>query len=678
MIRKNIVLFAGILLFFGLIFGQAGKYELAATKTNIPPVIDGILDEEVWQRAPTVSDFIQFEPDKGEPATLKTVVKVLYDNNGIYIGFLCDDPEPEKIVLGMNKRDSLTTGQDLVTIHFDTFHDKRTAYYFRTNPLGVQDDGRISDNGRIVDRLWDCIWESAGAWIELGWSVEIAIPFSSLKYHPGKNRTWGIRIDRYIPRRFEKSFWRYPQEDTYKRVSNYCILTGLDLEASQQRGEIIPHTISRVQQDERNELDIGLDARYAFSQSISGHLTLNPDFATVEADQEQVNLTRFELNLPEKRNFFLEGSDIYQQRLRLFYSRRVADIYGGLKIYGKVGGYEFGALSAQTKENNGGGESANFSVIRLKRDIMKSSILGFMAANRRINGMNQGTFGLDSSHYFTEAIKVTGQLAMSYRGGDEQDFAFFLRPSYDTSTSHFHLRYTYLGKKFGDHANAVGFIRDDNRHELDSALEKILWFKDKNLERVAYKSNYNIYWGMDKTLRSWDVFQDIKFDLKNKLSLRVRHNQEFKLYEKKFRNHSSVFELGYNTREWESVKLSYEFGKNFDSDFTLLGGQLKQKITEDLSLEYGLTKLTLFPDPEDKNTWIHSLRVNQYFTNDLYMTLFYQINSVIDKRNIQVVFVYRFKPPFGVIQLAYQKGTARFGEKGTQDHTLFLKLAYVF
>jgi len=317
-------------------------------------------------------------------------------------------------------------------------------------------------------------------------------------------------------------------------------------------------------------------------------------------------------------------------------------------------------------------------VIRLKRDIMKSSILGFMAANRLVNGKNQGTVGLDSSHHFTEVIKVTGQLAMSYRGGDEQDFAFFLRPSYDTSTSHFHLRYTYLGEKFGDHANAVGFIRDDNRHELDSAIEKILWFNNKNLERVAYRSNYNIYWGMDKTLRSWDVFQDIKFDLKNKLSLRVRHNQEFKLYEKKFRNHSSVLELGYNTRQWESVKLNYEFGKNFDSDFTLLGGLLKHKITEDFALEYGLTKLTLSPDPENQNTWIHSLRVNQYFTKDLYMTLFYQINSVIDKRNIQVVFVYRFKPPFGVIQLAYQKGTARFGEKGTQGHTFFLKLAYVF
>ena len=405
---------------------------------------------------------------------------------------------------------------------------------------------------------------------------------------------------------------------------------------------------------------------------------MNPDFATIEADQEQVNLTRFELNLPEKRNFFLEGSDIYQQRLRLFYSRRIADIYGRLKLYGKAGAYEFGVISAQTKADNLGGESANFSVIRLKRDIMKSSTLGFMAANRHENGKNQGTLGLDSTHYITESIRFTGQLAMSYQGGDGQDLAFFLRSSYDSATAHFHIRYTYLGEKFGDYANAVGFIRDDNRHELDSAITKVLWFKNIILERVAYKSNYNIFWGRDKTLRSWDVFQDVTFDFKNKLSLRARHNQEYKLYEKKFRNYSSVFEIGYNTREWESVKLNYEFGKNFDSDFTLLAGLIKQKITEDFALEYGLTKLALSPDPEKQNTWIHSLRVNQYFTKDLYTTLFYQINSVIDKRNIQVVFVYRFKPPFGLIQVAYQKGTARFGEKGNQGHTLFLKMTYVF
>jgi hypothetical protein len=142
---------------------------------------------------------------------------------------------------------------------------------------------------------------------------------------------------------------------------------------------------------------------------------INPDFATIEADQEEINLTRFEISLSEKRNFFLEGSEIYRQRIRLFYSRRISDIYGGVKFYGKSGGYEFSGLSAQTKkEPSNGEESANFTVFRLKKDVMKSSTIGFLAANKLINGKNTGTAGIDTSLYFTDTFRFTGQFALSY------------------------------------------------------------------------------------------------------------------------------------------------------------------------------------------------------------------------------------------------------------------------
>jgi hypothetical protein len=183
---------------------------------------------------------------------------------------------------------------------------------------------------------------------------------------------------------------------------------------------------------------------------------------------------------------------------------------------------------------------------------------------------------------------------------------------------------------------------------------------------------------VDKTLRSWKVYQSLTFDLRNKFSLLVHHNQEYKLYEKEFRNHRTKAEVGYNTREWQSAAVGYEFGKNFDSDFSLITGRIQQKITQGLSLEYNLTKLHLDPDPDNESTWIHVFRLHQFFTKDLYVKLFFQTNSAIDKQNIQVVFVYRFQPPFGLIQLAYQKGTAEFGERGEQGHTLFLKFAYVF
>ncbi len=664
------------LVVWGPVFGAGAEFSVSPKKIKTPPRIDGRLDDPAWKGAPVLTHFIQFEPHKGDPASVRTEVRIVYDTQFVYFGFKCFDPEPEKIVLG-TRRDGLRMGTDSACVTLDTFHDKRTAYYFRTNPLGVQHDGRVSDNGRVADLNWDGEWKSAGAFIQEGWSAEIAIPLATVKYKPGANQTWGIQTSRYLPRNMEKSFWTGPLED-YRKMDGNGTLTGLNLGDSAHRLEIIPHAISRLEQGESASVEAGLDARYDFSPSMSGHLTLNPDFATVEADQERVNLTRFELNLPEKRNFFLEGNAAYQQRIKLFYSRRIADIYGGAKVYGKAGDSEIAFLSAQTRETEEGAGSANFTVFRLKRDIMRSSTLGILASNKLVNGRNQGTVGVDTSLYFTKTFKFTGQVAVSYGDAGKTDLALFLRPSYDSSSFHIHLRYTYLGMYFGDNANAVGYIRDDNRHELDSAISKIFWPGGHLFDRIQYSSNYNIYWGMDKVLRSWDIWQALTFNLRNKVSFKFLHDEEYKLFEKDFRNRSSEVQVGYNTREWESAVLSYRFGRNFDADFTLVGASLHRKLTRDLSLVYSLSKLSLSPDPSGGSTWIHSVHATQYFNKDLFLKVFFQTNSAIDKKNIQVVFAYRFQPPFGLIQLAYQKGTARFGEKGNQGHTLFIKVAYVF
>lgn len=622
--------------------------------------------------------FIQFQPDRGNPASLSTTVKVLYDDTFIYFGFLCADTDPEKIAASVNKRDQDVRVDDSVYVLLDTYFDRRNCYYFGTNLLGTQWDGRIGDNGLHFDSTWDGIWKSAAEQTDFGWSVEFAIDLSTLKYEPGEGKTWGLNVGRGIPRSLEFSLWAGPLESPYK-VSQYGELSGLDLEKAKNKMLVIPHFVSKLEEKRQAHLEAGLDARYAFSQTISGNLTVNPDFATVEADQEQINLTRFELSLPEKRNFFLEGSEIYRQRIRLFYSRRISDVYAGVKLYGKSGGFEFSGMSAQTKKDEETGiDSANFTVFRLKRDVLKSSSIGLLAANKLVGGKNRGTLGLDTSLYFSDTFKFTGQFALSYGEHKRDTLAFFLRPSYDSATFHIHLRYTQLGQHFADNANAVGFIRDDNRHELDSAIEKTFWVKKWGIERIQYDSNYNIYWGKDWTLRSWKIDQTLEFDLLSKLSLEVDHTQEYKLYEKEFRNHQTAIGLGYNTREWQSAEIAYQFGRNFDLDFHLIEGGFNVKLNENLSIQYALERLIFDPDPEDESTWIHVFRATNYFTNDLFLKVFYQVHTAIDKKNIQVLFVYRFQPPFGFIQLAYQKGTARFGERGQQGHTLFVKLTYMF
>jgi hypothetical protein len=661
-----------------LITGTDKKKSLQALETDDKIIVDGKLQENAWQKAPVTSGFIQFTPDKGAPASLQTEVRMLYNKNYIFFGITCFDSQPQKIVARVSKREGEVSSDDSVAIALDTFNDGQTAYIFFTNLRGIQKDGRLADNGRTFDDTWDGKWLSAGSKSENGWTAELAVPFETLKYNPGKNQTWGLGVTRFIPRKLETDTWSGPME-FYQRVSQFGLITGLDLKKVEKKGKIIPHVITKIEKEEKTEIEAGLDVRYALSQSVSADLTVNPDFATVEADQEQINLTRFELSLKEKRNFFLEGAEIYSQRIRLFYSRRISDIYGGVKVYGKSPGYEFSAMSAQTKKDIDIGEdSANFSVIRFRKNIFRSSNIGFLLANKIVNGKFSGSTGIDLVHFFSEKVNVTGQLAMSYGEKNNRNLAFFIRPSYDSSTFHIHLRYTHLGAHFADNANSVGFHRDDDRHELDSAVEKTWWIRKGWLERIVYDSNYNIYWSTRETiLRSWQIDQELEFDFSNKLSFEIDYTREFKRYEKDFHNQQIEFELGYNTREWQSARINYEFGKNFDSDYVLFGGSVNFKLSKRFSIEYQLNRLHLDPDPEQESTWLHVLRLNHYFTKDLFIKVFFQGNSVIDKENIQAVFVYRFQPPFGTIQLAYQRGTGRFGEKGRQGDTIFLKLSYV-
>ena len=671
-------MFLCVFLFSSFLMGQWKSKEVLGIKTDSPIKVDGLLDEPIWENAPEASHFIQLQPEKGNPASERTIVKILFDDRYIYFGFWCYDTEPEKIAARMTKRDADLKADDSVYVLLDTFHDRRTCYFVCTNLLGTQWDGRITDNGRTNDSTWDGIWKSAAQRTDFGWTAEFAVELSSIKYEPGEGKTWGLNLGRGIPRKLEFSFWTGPLESAYK-VSQFGELKGLNLKKAEKKLQIIPHIVAKAEEGKKMTAEIGLDARYAFSQTVSGNLTINPDFATVEADQEVINLTRFETYLSEKRNFFLEGSEIYSQRIQLFYSRRISDIYGGTKVYGKVGGYEFQGLTTQTKEDDERGEdSANFTVFRIKKDVMKSSNIGFIAANKHVSSKNWGTTGIDTALYFSDTFKFTGQLALSYGDKNADNIAFFLRPSYDTSTFHIHIRYTQLGRNFADNANKVGFIRDDNRRELDSALSKTFFPRKLGFERIEYESNYNIYWGLDGTLRSWKIDQEVGFDLKNKFSITLEHHEEFKLYEKKFRNRQSEIDIGYNTREWQHASVAYSFGRNYDRDFQLLEGNANFKLTQDFSISYGLERVVFDPDPENENTWIHVLRATNYFTNDLFIKLFYQLNTVIDKSNIQVLFVYRFQPPFGSIQVAYQKGTGEFGEKGTQGHTLFLKFAYMF
>ncbi|KPJ84516.1 MAG: hypothetical protein AMS18_16730, partial [Gemmatimonas sp. SG8_17] len=425
------------------------------------------------------------------------------------------------------------------------------------------------------------------------------------------------------------------------------------------------------------DLDAGGDLRYTITPEISAYLTANPDFATIEADQERVNLTRFELSLPEKRPFFLESAELFRQRIRTFYSRRVPDIYGGGQVHGQSGPWTIATL-ATVSERYQDLPPAVFGVARLQRSVLGSSNVALQFGNRTLEGSNLGSLGLDATLFFTRTLGLTAQFVKSWGPHTAGTLGYFIRPSFDSPTSHFHVRFTHLGENFREHVNAVGFVRDDDRREVDAALSHTFWIRNSTFDRLRYNSNYNIYWSQTGLLRSWQIDQSLDLDLSNRLSTQLAFSEEFKRFEKDFRNRRLRISVGYNTREFQSARVGVQFGRNFDADFQLWTAGAGYKITEELAVEYDLERLVLRPDPDSASTWIHVLRASQFFTKDLYLRVFFQSNSAIDRRNLQAVFVYRYKPPFGTIQLAYQRGTAELGERSAQEDTVFLKFTVVF
>jgi hypothetical protein len=574
----------------------AASFELPAVKAQAPPSVDGVIDEREWDGAARARNFIQYEPRRGEASPVATEALVLYDATHLYVAFRALDPEP--ITAQLTQRDADLFGDDAVIVVLDSSHDRQSAFYFMTNPLGTQADGRIAEDGRVRDPSWDAPWRSAARRDGEGWTAEMAIPLPSIKYAAGEKVTWGLNLGRSRRRSLEISFWAGPL-DNRDRVSQAGRLVGLNVAPPVDQVQVVPHVLSQLQEGARAAWDAGVDARYALTSQLAAYATVNPDFATIEADQETVNLTRFELSLAEKRQFFLEGQELFRQRIQTFYSRRIEDLRAGGKLLGRTGPWTL-ALFGANAEPSGGGARAFFTVARAQRDLGRSLVAATLA-NRRRGGLDEGSLGVDTTLFFTKTLGFTGQLIESYGRYGRGTLAFFLRPAFDSPTGHFHLRYTHLGDRFRDNANAVGFIRDDDRREADSAVERTLWLKRGPLERLGYDSNYR-YWSQRGRLRSWEVRQSLEADFRNRLSAEVSWIGDMQRFEKKFRNHRAGFALGYNTREYQSVEAELQFGRNFDADFRLWTLKARRKLSDRLAgepvLHEGPVPEGLLPDQQ--------------------------------------------------------------------------------
>jgi len=657
---------------------------LSALRLPAAPVIDGVPEPEIWADAPVSGGFVQHEPDRGQPATAETFVRVGFDETHLYVLVECHDPAPDRIAATVTQRDGPLEDEDAVVVLLDTFLDRTTGYMFGTNILGTQYDSRLADNGRTEDSRWDGVWQCAAARTATGWSVEFAIPFRTLRFKAGAGAEWGLNVLRGFPRNLETDVWSGPAEDMF-RVAAFGRLTDLSPGAAPgKRYDIIPYGLLRMQEGKKTTGDAGVDLRYRVRNDVSVEFTVNPDFATIEADQEQINLTRFELFVPEKRPFFQEGSELYQQRVTQFYSRRIGEIPWGAKFNGKFGTWDVALLTAASDPFAGTDlpdndrSNAYYSVFRLKKAVFGSSSIGLLAANRHWQGENLGSVGADMTLFFSDTLGMTAQFVRAHGSENDGKTTWFVRPAYDSSTTHFHVRYSHWDKDLKENMNVIGFIRDDDRREFDTNFSRTFWLKHPALDNFETSNNFNIYWSQSGTLRSWEYASNNELKLTSHWNLVVEYTEEFKRYEKDFRNTRISPGVEYDNRRGIVVGAWYGFGTNYDSDLRLLGAEAEIKLTDKWNLEYELTRLWLSPDPEKDSTWIHVLRSHYYFRKDLFLKVFFQTNSVISKENVQTVFVWRFLPPFGAFQLAYQYGTSTIGTESDQGHTLFSKLSWLF
>ncbi|MDZ7318888.1 MAG: carbohydrate binding family 9 domain-containing protein, partial [candidate division KSB1 bacterium] len=641
-----------------------------------------------WPSEIFQSSFTQMEPNPGQPSAEKTAVAVQYDDKNIYVAFICHKSYPDAVIARETRRDQLEKQDDVVSVVLDTYHDSRSAFWFMANALNSQVDARIDDDGKSLDTNWDAGWEVKTAISDSGWTAEFAIPFKSLRFNPTQ-KTWGANFGRFVPKRLETSYWAGETDNDF-RVSKFGVLTGLKFPRAASELRFIPYTTLRYEtfSSERWNNMTGLDLEYRYRNNITANLTFNPDFATVEGDRERINMTRWELSFPEKRKFFLEGGELFQSRITPFYSRRIGEINFGGKAIGKTGPYTFAVIGVNARKiednpltsRNESFPEYNLGVVRLKRDVLKSSTVGLIMVDKEWHGSYNRVLGLDGVFNLPQQLYFTTQFVVGAPGPFHKNYGGFLRLARENNIYHYHLRYTEYAENFKASVNGVGFITDDNRRELDSAVEYKWWIKKSGIEFLSYESNYNAYWAKtDGTLRSWEIAQEWQLYLTNKFSYAIDFVRDYQLFEKGFHNYDLELSVGYNTEEWSSSEVAYQFGRNFDLDYWMATGETRFKIHDRLSVELELRKLHFNPDPDNESTWLNIATLNYQFTPDLFVRLFTQHRTENNRVYIYGLFGWRFKLPNSAIYLVYTRDDFdRIGLSRMNNELFFLKLAYDF
>lgn len=667
-----------------ILFSQGPEPLVRSFRVDKPPIIDGEIIDSCWRLCTPATDFYMVEPNPEKPVTQKTFVYVCYDDNKIYFGAYMLESEPDKIQATITQRDGMVFRDDAFEVMIDTYCDHRNAYFFMTNLFGTKLDGRIIDEGRNIDVTWDANWEVKAKLVKDGWQMEIAIPFSELSFPKKDSLIWGINFWRTERPHWENTSWAPVQN--FAQVSKYGTLTGLYIRPKIKKFEFLPYAAGRYESDTLKP-KVGIDFEYDITSNLTLNATYLPDFAQIEADPLRFNLSYQqgeELYFPEKRPFFREGSSILGTPLQLFYTRRMNEIYGGVKVYGKIKSTEALGLDVQTKDTK-----RNFSVLRLKQEIFNTTTLGLLATHMQ-NGdtvSQAGGFDLNLSTY--GPFLITSQFAGTNNTGVSGDqWAGYLGIKGETGTYSTNLYANRIGSDF---LVKQGFI---NTYDIGKqSISGEGWYKFLKNKGFFQWINAGTYLNFSDEIKGISgrlararemLYLNFVTTSKYRFGIYGRHYYE-RYGADEFLNKTIEFQIESNVGGFSGVVSSFRLGKMYNQLFRLW-------TLEFIFLPH--KKITVWPYfqtihwGETRWRWLTNISISYKITDRAFFRVYLQSESNIEtpsdepiafeemrSLNNNLLFGYEFAPRT-MLYLVYN--LQRTFEHEITNHIFMIKFTYSF
>ncbi len=703
---------------------------IGALAIDQPIVVDGRLDEPAWRRAEVGTNFRQREPREGAPASERTEFSIAYTPTTLYVALRAFDRAPGRIIAKEMERDAELASDDSFVLVFDTFLDGRNSFAFATNPNGARHDALITDEGRDVNEEWDGVWSVKARRTTDGWTAEIGIPFATLRFDPALDR-WGLNVQRLIRRKSEEVNWAYlprsalpittsgvSHEAAY-RVSLAGALTGLAGLRRSRSLDVKPYLIGSGSEappsrTSTTDLDGGLDVKWGLSKSMALDLTYNTDFAEVEVDDLQVNLTRFSLFFPEKRDFFLENAGIFEfgppQRvpwlpslMKAFFSRRIGldggetvPIEAGGRLTGRLGEWNFGVLGIGTGAADTGGRHAaktGFAVARVKRNIGERSSVGAIFTQRDPAAAGaESLYGFDIELKPTQLLQLNGYWSRSERPGiDGDDASFGAGVGYQGSTLTTSLDFIESQRNFDP---GVGFLLRENfrlfnpRFIWQPRIERggiRSWYAEgahRRFERSSdgrLESEETVVYPLGMVLKSNDFLEFGAIRTKERLFA------PFEIYP------GVVIPPGlFEFDDWELLMLTdasrsvnlrsfNNWGEFYEGDWISLRQTVGLRLSRLVraSTTWSHHDVELPQGAFEINLW--SQDVDLSFTPDLRLNMIAQYNDAAEDLGINVRFHWIYRPGADIFLVYNENWTApSLSERRTQGRQLILKATWLW